>query len=100
MENHPVDTITLDQANPDLQDVQDTYGYIDLERNGLNGRKIGEIVLAMCKENPAQLHPIAAYKIKPKVVELVFGSREVRENLATNGLNIFQKMVIVERPKP
>lgn len=100
MDNHPTDLITLDSANDQLQVVQDTYGYLNMEKVGLFDRKLNEIVLSISKENSAENHPVAVYKTGSKTIEMVFGNKNARESAANDGLNIFSRKVVISRPKP
>lgn len=99
MDDHPTDLVTLEAANAQSENVQKTYGYLNLDKAGLLDRKLNQIVLAISIENSPNKHPIAIYKIGYKTVEIVFGSNDARESAAVEGLTIFAQKVIVSRPR-
>lgn len=100
MEPNPVDFVTVKEANSKTKKVQETYGYLNLERFGLLNKKLNDVILGICKENPENLHPTAAYKISPKILEMVFKDNVSRESAVENGFHIFSQLVQIDRPRP
>jgi len=100
MDINPVEFVTLDSGDNNSRYVQETYGYLNLQLANLMTKKLNEIILSISKENPESKHPLAAYKISAKTVELIFANNDAREKAVSEGLLILSKTTTIERPKP
>lgn len=98
--SHPTDLILTEKLDSNIDEVQNCFGYIDIGKCNLPENRLNHIVRAISKENPIENHPLAAYKVGPRLIELVFGSNAAREKAATDGLMILSTCIIIERPKP
>lgn len=100
MDQNLEDSVNIQNANPQLDIVQDTYGYINLDRFGLASRKLNDVNLAISSENPKNIHPIISYKLNSKFLEVIFKDRKTRDTAVDQGYTLFSQLIQVELPRP
>jgi ribA/ribD-fused uncharacterized protein len=95
-----MDEITADAEETDTEHFQRLGAFINLKRNGIDGRSAADIALSIKSENEPENVPLFVIKDSRSTIRLICANEDGRNRIVETGLKIFSQKINVEKPRP